>query len=476
MERNLIHRLLGSAMFVASLSATGAFAQATPVGQAVRQACRAEIDAYWESHLREGYGRPFHYKNKDEIGRYDAFTADMCGPSAQNAQWLRQHEKTVEEATKRHAHWVGKNVEVHLRGAEASLMSAKLGLCVQRWLDTPQCKALLGTAPGGGAAANKPPDKPKPGVRQVQAVRREAKGSNGCIQVRAVETKPFNEAELETTIELTNTCKTEQKFDTYISVFEHPPGLMPMESWFPQNNAWGISGQAYQLWQAWMPLPKDLGFLRPKIAAMDSSRSIVPGGVARGTVMQLAFDNGRELPLADPIVVRTGSCDLMKGGRQQLVLADSDLNNFTCRFPPDPKELDRLSKSTRDGILLAQERQLKAAEERRGKGKTHAKGAEANECVKLHGNGVVGGFFNACTYPVELHYCVSQPAKGSSGHEIDCDRTNGAGIRLGVGTPFSAPVKGAARVYWFACKDGSIPVDVDYVRSKGLQGRCHGRS
>ena len=117
-----------------------------------------------------------------------------------------------------------------------------------------------------------------------------------------------------------------------------------------------------------MPLPKGLGYI-PGIAQMDWSAQIPPNGVAHAEVIQ-PKDN------AKPIGVKVGSCDYhVRKGEQNLVLADRDLDNFQCRPAPLKAEIDKISKHGRDGILLAQERQVRASQDRRGKGKKHARAA-----------------------------------------------------------------------------------------------------
>lgn len=462
---------------------TGGYPPFPPRAQAILQACQAEFDAWWVAMDKRQSIGPRNIGNATRESLKENFRGhehSPCGASPfPSGHWERELEVTrkrrAEESSRSYTGAMAEMQARSIAGTYESEAHIYLQSCVWRWLASPQC-VPPGSSQAGGAAGNR--EAAKPAVQQVQVKQVEAKGSNGCIKVRALETRPWGETNreksLETTIELRNTCKTEQKFDTRYPPFPHP-GMARWESnktarsWFPQNNAFGYYGPAYQLWQAYMPLPKDLGFLYPLIATLDTSAAIVPGGILHATFLQTIGD------VVDPVIVKTGSCDFARGGRQQIVLADIELENFACRFPPDPKALERISKQARDGILVAQERQVQASQDRGGKGKKHVRAAEAHDCIQLSGKSGRGSFINSCAYAVELHYCAAQPASGTSGHEVDCDRTNGAGARLGAGSSYNAPVKGAGNVYWFACKDGAIPVDVDYVRGKGLQGRCHGR-
>ena len=128
--------------------AVPAAAETDGVAQAIRQACRAELDAHFEAATREhrlrGSG-PAYAPRRFVVG--DLYP--VCGPNAKLTEDIKIGERQLDNVTQS----FNRSSEVLQAMSETSVMYYKAVLCVTRWYETPQCKAVKGAVTGSQVAA-----------------------------------------------------------------------------------------------------------------------------------------------------------------------------------------------------------------------------------------------------------------------------------------------------------------------------------
>lgn len=109
---------------------------------------------------------------------------------------------------------------------------------------------------------------------------------------------------------------------------------------------------------------------------------------------------------------------------------------------------------------------------RQGRAKRHHPEGEAHQCLTIKKAGLYGGFNNSCAVPVTYLFCQYQPKKDSWGEWFDCEKGKFGLWSVKANSGATGHTNGAVMNYWFACKEGFYPLDVEFVSGQGLRGRC----
>jgi hypothetical protein len=124
----------------------------------------------------------------------------------------------------------------------------------------------------------------------------------------------------------------------------------------------------------------------------------------------------------------------------------------------------------------AQQSQDQLDRQRQGKPKTHNANAVAHQCVDLLPSRMFGGFENKCSYKIAVHSCNFRPKITQGGmnwsSSFDCEQRKFGSYDIPANQRATAHTNNTEMVYWFACREPSRPVDVEYIPGQGVRGRC----
>ncbi len=129
-------------------------------------------------------------------------------------------------------------------------------------------------------------------------------------------------------------------------------------------------------------------------------------------------------------------------------------------------------------VALDQARQTQEQldRKRQGQRKTHNPDAVAHQCVDLPSGGLFGALENKCNFKIAVQSCNFRPKITQGGmnwsSSFDCEQRKFGSYDIPAGKVATAHTNGTEMVYWFACKEPSRPVDVEYVAGIGVRGRC----
>jgi hypothetical protein len=145
-----------------------------------------------------------------------------------------------------------------------------------------------------------------------------------------------------------------------------------------------------------------------------------------------------------------------------------------ARVQAERERLDEEAAAAAAARAAARRRAAEEAEIRRRQEETKPFQARiANECVSVtipEGPGY-GGFTNKCDFDIYIAFCAYLPKPDSWASAFDCDKDMG-GLSGAAAHAFSAAhVRGAVRIFYFACNKPSTP-NVRYIPGSGFYGDC----
>ena len=146
-------------------------------------------------------------------------------------------------------------------------------------------------------------------------------------------------------------------------------------------------------------------------------------------------------------------------------------NAATQGAGPDPSALAGVDSNS--VLQKAAETQKKIDEARRREPKRHRPEGMASECVTLNKDrSLYGGFINSCPFAVSYYFCTYRPEKDSWAGFFNCEQKKLGLWSMRSNGRAAAHTRNTEMVYWFACKEGFDPADVEFVSGQGLLGRC----
>lgn len=133
------------------------------------------------------------------------------------------------------------------------------------------------------------------------------------------------------------------------------------------------------------------------------------------------------------------------------------------------KALDQINQSQQ----LAQENQSKADAARQGKRKVHDPAAEAHHCIKVNTGGSTGSMVNTCNFKISYVDCRYNNTSDELKNWLTCEKQKFGFGFIDAHNEDLTFTRKVQKIYWFACKEPSRPVDYNFVEGRGISGRCH---
>ena len=122
---------------------------------------------------------------------------------------------------------------------------------------------------------------------------------------------------------------------------------------------------------------------------------------------------------------------------------------------------------------LAQENQSKADAARQGKRKVHDPAAEAHNCIKVNTGGSTGSMVNTCNFKISYVDCRYNNTSDELKNWLTCEKQKFGFGFIDAHNEDLTFTRKVQKIYWFACKEPSRPVDYNFVEGRGISGRCH---
>lgn len=122
---------------------------------------------------------------------------------------------------------------------------------------------------------------------------------------------------------------------------------------------------------------------------------------------------------------------------------------------------------------LAQENQSKADAARQGKRKVHDPAAEAHHCIKVNTGGSTGSMVNTCNFKISYVDCRYNNTSDELKNWLTCEKQKFGFGFIDAHNEDLTFTRKVQKIYWFACKEPSRPVDYNFVEGRGISGRCH---